>query len=108
MSDDAVVKGQLVAQSDALQRVNFLQQAALAVAGVDEDLSRFYLQTMKKVAQKSVLRMEPSVKHQFCAACFSLLLPGVSSSVRIEPKRTSHAVISCLKCGYVRRFRPKR
>ncbi|PJF19389.1 hypothetical protein PSACC_00797 [Paramicrosporidium saccamoebae] len=61
-SKDIVGRG--VPNPEALIRMNFLSQAAALMAVVDggPDLSRFYMKTMKDVAQKLVIRIDPQNK----------------------------------------------
>lgn len=74
-------------------------------------LSRFYLSTARTVAQKSVLRLSPNLKQTICRRCDALLIPGTTSTHRIENNsrggRKSWAdvlVVGCNACGTVKRF----
>ncbi|KAJ3442905.1 ribonuclease p protein subunit p21 [Anaeramoeba flamelloides] len=102
---------------DDFLRMNFLYQASQIVVQPKSDhkpnttldrhnlnLSRFYIQQMKKVAQKKVLRISPEVKQTFCKGCNTLLIPGMSSTQRVRSKRQQHVVIRCLVCGLTKRF----
>jgi len=97
-----------VAKLDVLQRINYLYQAAhLALkqgpGGVT--LARFYVQTLVSIAQKNVIRLDPSIKRTLCKRCHSLLLPGVTSTVRIQQKRRrSQRIVTCLQCRSIKRF----
>lgn len=43
--------------ADVYKRLNFLHQAAMLSLPQNEDLSRFYMETMKSVAQRNVIRL---------------------------------------------------
>ncbi|ETE70560.1 Ribonuclease P protein subunit p21, partial [Ophiophagus hannah] len=51
---------------------------------------------------------DPSVKRTICKSCFSLLIPGVSSTVRQRKRRHQRwTVVQCLNCGLSKRFLSK-
>lgn len=50
-------------------------------------LANVLAKDIKVIARKSVLRIDPSVKRQFCRHCNSNLIPGVTCSVRIKRER---------------------
>lgn len=101
-------------------RISFLYQSAQLLAqpsppsinpSITSPLSRFYLSTARTVAQKSVLRLSPSLKQTICRRCDALLIPGTSSTHRVENNsrggRKSWAdvlVVECNACGTVKRF----
>jgi RNase P subunit RPR2 len=92
---------------DLLDRVSYLAQASHLVVGFNENLARMYGSTLRRVAQKSVLRLHPSVKHSLCPVCDSTLVPGATASVRIESGSDTRAVLSCAHCGFARRFKSR-
>jgi ribonuclease P protein subunit RPR2 len=49
-------------------------------------LGRFYINTMKTIGTKQVLRVDPSIKRTLCKRCETILLPGVTSRVRVKCK----------------------
>jgi ribonuclease P protein subunit RPR2 len=49
-------------------------------------IGRFYINTMKTIGTKQVLRIDPSIKRTICKRCETILLPGVTSKVRIKCK----------------------
>ncbi|XP_017548818.1 ribonuclease P protein subunit p21 [Pygocentrus nattereri] len=98
-----------IKDKEAFQRLNFLYQAAhcvLAHNPENVELARFYCFTQKTIAKRLVLRQDPSVKRTICKRCCSLLIPGVTSTVRQKrgPRRQRVTVIRCLSCGLTRRF----
>lgn len=100
-------------------RLSHLYQASTVLAApteagdapVSPALSRFYLQNLRAIAKKSVMRLDPSIKRTICKRCDSLLVPGVSSTHRIEnPSKGGKKswadvlVVECNACGAVKRF----
>uniref|UniRef100_A0A663F6U4 Ribonuclease P/MRP subunit p21 n=1 Tax=Aquila chrysaetos chrysaetos TaxID=223781 RepID=A0A663F6U4_AQUCH len=73
-----------VRDREALQRLNFLFQAAHWVLPHSPALARFYCSTQRGAARRLVLRMAPSVKRAVCRRCCSLLLPGAGGYLRLR------------------------
>ncbi|XP_075594571.1 ribonuclease P protein subunit p21 isoform X3 [Balearica regulorum gibbericeps] len=73
-----------VRDREALQRLNFLFQAAHWVLPHSPALARFYCSTQRGAARRLVLRMAPSVKRTVCRRCCSLLLPGAGGCLRLR------------------------
>ena len=61
-----------------------------------------------KVARKNRLKIPLEVKRAFCRRCYVPLIPGLTAKVRIRRKGELVKVVSCLNCGYVRRYPVKR
>ncbi|XP_070579779.1 ribonuclease P protein subunit p21-like [Ptychodera flava] len=96
-----------VPNREAFQRMNFLYQAAHCTLVHNPDnveLARFYITTMRTIAKRLVLRIDPSIKRTICKKCNSLLVPGVTATVRMRAKREQHLVVACLSCKAVKRF----
>ncbi|XP_053158562.1 ribonuclease P protein subunit p21 [Hemicordylus capensis] len=98
----------MIKDKEAFQRLSFLYQAAHCVLAQNPDnqeLARFYCYTQNSISRRLVLRQDPSVKRTICKACFSLLVPGVSSTVRQRKRRNQRwTVMRCLNCGLTKRF----
>ncbi|PKC60239.1 Rpr2-domain-containing protein [Rhizophagus irregularis] len=75
----------LIQHREIYQRMNFLYQAATLMTTITS-LGRFYINTMKTIGTKQVLRIDPSIKRTICKRCETILLPGVTSKVRIKCK----------------------
>ncbi|CAJ1060040.1 ribonuclease P protein subunit p21 [Xyrichtys novacula] len=89
---------------EAYQRLNYLYQAAHCVLSQNPEnveLSRFYSFTQKTIARRLVLRQDPSIKRTMCKKCCSLLIPGVTATVRQRRKnrKTRFTVMRCISCG---------
>jgi len=101
-------KSKEVAKNDSFQRINFLFQVAhLAVKqnGGATSLARFYALTLGSIAKKNVIKLDASIKRTLCRKCFTLLIPGVTATVRTRHRRRRcHQVVTCLECRTNKRF----
>ncbi|KAH9858451.1 RNAse P Rpr2/Rpp21/SNM1 subunit domain-containing protein [Lenzites betulinus] len=71
------------------------------------ELSRSYIGSMRQVGQKTMVRMDPSIKRTLCKSCDTVLLPGSTVTVRIMPNSRSYGqsvVYKCLTCNTSRRI----
>ncbi|XP_065066311.1 ribonuclease P protein subunit p21-like [Rhopilema esculentum] len=101
-------KSFFVPNREAYDRINFLYQAAhltLSQNPENVELSRFYISTAKKITEKLVLKIDPKIKRTICKCCHALLIPGITSTHRLQGKREKHMVVSCLTCKTVKRWR---
>lgn len=106
-AEASVLAGQAarrVQGSESFQRINFLLQAAIAIYPQSPALSRYYIRTMRDVAEKTVLRLDPGVKAHFCRRCSSLL-SFTRREVRKGQKGKTYVVIKCPECQSERRSR---
>eukprot|EP01119_Soliformovum_irregulare_P017289 TRINITY_DN5113_c0_g1_i1.p1 TRINITY_DN5113_c0_g1~~TRINITY_DN5113_c0_g1_i1.p1 ORF type:complete len:133 (-),score=13.11 TRINITY_DN5113_c0_g1_i1:119-517(-) len=93
---------------DTYQRINFLHQAAHFVSiNGDQTLAREYGKQLKRIANGSVLRLESDVKSTLCKNCNSVLIPGLSATVKLKSKREQHLIKTCLHCGAIKRRNTK-
>ncbi|RKP06558.1 RNAse P Rpr2/Rpp21/SNM1 subunit domain-containing protein [Thamnocephalis sphaerospora] len=67
-------------------------------------LGCFYVSTLKTVARRNVLRLDPSMKRTLCRRCDALLLPGVSATVRFEDGANPAVTTRCQLCHAKRRL----
>ncbi|NP_001290673.1 ribonuclease P protein subunit p21 [Esox lucius] len=98
-----------VKDKEAYQRLNFLYQAAhcvLSQTPENVELARFYCFTQKTVAKRLVIRQDPSVKRTLCKKCCSLLVPGVTATVRQRSTKRKKrlTVLRCISCGQTKTF----
>ncbi|XP_044278421.1 ribonuclease P protein subunit p21 [Varanus komodoensis] len=98
----------MIKDKEAFQRLSYLYQAAhciLAQNPNNQELARFYCHTQTSISRRLVLRQDPSVKRTICKSCFSLLVPGVSSTVRQRKSRNQRwTAVRCLNCSLSKRF----
>ncbi|XP_063809664.1 ribonuclease P protein subunit p21 [Pseudophryne corroboree] len=97
-----------IKDKEAFQRLNFLYQAAhcvLAQNPENVELARFYCHTERTISKRLVLRQDPSIKRTICKRCSSLLLSGITCTVRQKKRRGQRqTVVRCLSCGLTKRF----
>ncbi|KAG5850339.1 ribonuclease P protein subunit p21 [Anguilla rostrata] len=99
-----------IKDKEAFQRLNFLYQAAhcvLAQNPENVELARFYCFTQKTISKRLVLRQDPSVKRTLCKKCYSVLVPGITATVRQRRSRNRECttLVRCVSCGQTKRFR---
>ncbi|GJN91101.1 hypothetical protein Rhopal_004118-T1 [Rhodotorula paludigena] len=100
-TDEAGAKAQ-TPQKPAKQRRKTTegQEASL------QPLARHLAAELSEVSQKATIRMDPAVKRSVCKGCKTVLVAGLTSSVRIKPSG-SHAHVMmhrCLSCRTQRRL----
>ncbi|GAA5953114.1 hypothetical protein JCM21900_006113 [Sporobolomyces salmonicolor] len=71
-----------------------------------EPVSKHLVRTMNEVAKKATVRMDPTVKRTLCKGCSLVLVPGVTSSVRVKPSGPhAHVIVhTCHACHAQRRL----
>ncbi|XP_041364577.1 ribonuclease P protein subunit p21-like [Gigantopelta aegis] len=92
---------------DIYQRINFLYQAAyqsLFMSPTDLTLCRYYVQMLKHVAKRLVLRLHPEMKRTICKKCSVILWSGITARVRHKSKGEKHTVVTCIECGSTKTF----
>ncbi len=87
-----------------INRVCRLFQRARDVIEEDEELAQHYVATARRMAMASRVRIPREHRRQVCRGCKKFILPGVNCSVRIQPRREPHVVITCGYCGEHMRF----
>ncbi|KAG8788579.1 hypothetical protein FRC15_003460 [Serendipita sp. 397] len=72
--------------------------------GTVKDLAGFHIRTMRTIGSKSIVKVDPSIKRTLCQVCWSVMLPGQSSTARIEadPSFRFCATSACSNCGWKR------
>ena len=92
------------AKKIARQRIQVLFQQAKSVYQSNPQLSSHYIETARKIAMATKIRLLPVHKRQICKKCNMLLVPGDNCRVRIKQRREPHVVVTCLRCGYKTRM----
>ncbi|GFE54045.1 RNAse P subunit domain containing protein [Babesia ovis] len=67
-----------------VKRLGYLLDAAELMSDAYPNVSRAYVRELREVAQKHVIRLDPSFKRSFCKGCNTVLLPGINAIVRAE------------------------
>ena len=83
----------------ALKRVHILFRLAKEVIHENPERAQRYVQIARRIAMRTRLRMPKEYRSLICRKCKSFILPGVNCRIRIQPRRESHMVITCLNCG---------
>ncbi|XP_050032689.1 ribonuclease P protein subunit p21 [Dermacentor andersoni] len=103
----------LVKGGDAFQRMNFLYQVASKVLEQDPSagkLASFYGHVLHMISRRVQAKLDPSIKRSLCKKCSVLLCPGVTCTERLRAsaQRGQRLVVTCLRCGTIKRFPTKR
>ncbi|WP_440060266.1 ribonuclease P protein component 4 [Thermogladius sp. 4427co] len=90
----------------ALQRMGILYKLSLeAVKTGDKELARRYIGIIIEIAGKSRTRPPRYIRRGYCRRCRIPLIPGLTARYRIVSEgRGSRLVVTCLECGWRRRF----
>ncbi|MEM1583973.1 MAG: ribonuclease P [Nitrososphaerota archaeon] len=92
----------------ALDRVCRLMDFARKHAIEKPEIAREAALLAMRIAQKARVRMPRKYKRMFCKKCGTLFWTPYSFTVRIRDRRSTHIVIKCLKCGYIKRIPVKK
>jgi ribonuclease P protein subunit RPR2 len=84
----------------ALQRIDRLLEAAAAEFPAHAKRSDRYVELARRLATRYRVPLGKK-KTRFCRNCGTYFVYGTNARVRIKDKRT---VITCLKCGSLRRY----
>ncbi|KAF8483002.1 Rpr2-domain-containing protein [Russula ochroleuca] len=70
------------------------------------DIGQGYVRAMRLIGQKTTTKMDPTVKRTLCRGCDTVLIPGLSATVRVNSSNTHRHVITtnCLRCKSARRI----
>ncbi|KAJ7085848.1 RNAse P Rpr2/Rpp21/SNM1 subunit domain-containing protein [Mycena crocata] len=117
-----------IVNKDVMQRLNFMYQASVYLSGVlpmspptsaapqkrkkksrkmtVHDLSKSYIDSMKVVANKTMVKMDPAVKRTLCNGCNTVLVPGSTAFVRVKSSKVhGHIMLyRCNSCNSTRRI----
>ena len=90
----------------AIQRIKILYRLALDRArSGDLDLSRRYIELIIRISHKARTKPPIYIRRGYCRKCKVALIPGVTARVRIQSEgKGSHVVVTCLLCGWKRRY----
>ncbi|MBS7606271.1 ribonuclease P [Candidatus Bathyarchaeota archaeon] len=83
----------------ALKRIRKLFELAIKALPERPDLAQRYVEIARRIGMRAKVRMPRENRMLICRHCKRFIFPGVSSRVRIQPRREPHIVITCLYCG---------
>jgi len=90
-------------QDIAEERISILFNLAKKEIKKHPDRSKRYVELARKISLRYNIRLGKA-KRDFCKNCFTLLLPGITSQVRLDK---GNIVIKCKKCQKKYRYRYK-
>ncbi len=88
----------LLSSEIASERIDVLFKLAKECAATDMKMSREYVRHIKRLSTHSRMKLPKSVKNSVCKKCDSVLIPGLSVSVRVASSKR-YVVYKCLACG---------
>jgi ribonuclease P protein subunit RPR2 len=88
-------------QKIAKERIEILFEQAEKNFKKRPERSRRYVELARKIGLRYNVRFSKELKRKFCKNCNSLLIPGVSSQVRLKKKIL---IIKCKKCDKLYRY----
>lgn len=83
----------------ALKRIRKLFELAIEALHERPDLAQRYVEIARRIGMRARIRMPRENRILICRHCKRFIFPGVSSRIRIQPRREPHIVITCLYCG---------
>jgi len=81
-----------------------LLQLAVENARERPDLSDRYASMAMRLSERTRVRLSKDWKHLICGSCGSFIYPGIGSRVRVVQRRAPHVVVTCLRCGCMKRY----
>jgi len=89
-------------QEIARERIDILLDLAEKEFRKKPERARRYVELARKISLRYNARMKKEQKRKFCKNCNALLLPGSTSSVRLDSKRKL-LIIKCKNCNTIYR-----
>ena len=90
-------KSKLQRKKEALVLVQKLFDDAKSSFNKNPSLSNKYVKLARKTAMKVNLRMPRELKRRYCKHCYSYLVPGKNSRVRMHKSRVIYYCFNCRK-----------
>ncbi|MBS3055580.1 MAG: ribonuclease P [Candidatus Aenigmarchaeota archaeon] len=89
-------------QDIAKERIGILLALAEKEFRKNPSLAQRYVELARKISLRYNVRMRKEQKRKFCKKCNCLLLPGATSTVRLDSKRKL-LIIKCKNCNTIYR-----
>jgi ribonuclease P protein subunit RPR2 len=93
-------------QKIARERIGILLKLAKKEFHKHPERSKRYIELARKISLRYNIRLK-KLKRIFCKNCNTLIIPSLTSSVRLESKKKT-LTIKCLKCNKIYRYKYKR
>ena len=87
----------------AKERIKILFDLAEKEFKKHPDRSKRYVELARKIGSRYNVRLPKQLKRKFCKNCNTLLIPGLTSEVRIKSKEKA-VTIKCLECNKIYRY----
>ncbi len=85
---------------EAIKEINFFFEKAKDAFGKNPELANNYVRKARNLAMKHRMKLPSELRRKFCKTCYSYLVPGENSRVRVSKGKV---VISCFECkGFTR------
>ena len=101
-----------MAREIARERVDILFAKAREVAHDPEGgeaFGRRYVFVARRLAMRIREPLPPEYKRAACKNCNGILVPGLTSRVRLQGRgNNAHVAVTCLHCGNITRYHTKR
>jgi len=88
----------------AQARIEILWQQALRNMENRPEVARFQMRSARKIAQRARIKIPRYINRRICKQCGSILIPGKSCRIRLRGNRAKHMVVTCTKCGKIKRY----
>ena len=83
------------------QRIERLFRLAAEVYDERPDLADRYVEIARRISMRHRVSIPRELKRNVCRSCYAYLRPGSSARVRADGR---NVIITCLRCGGVRRY----
>jgi len=90
-------------QRIAKERIKILFDLAEKELRRNIERSRRYIELARKIGLRYNVRLPRKLKRKFCKNCNTLLIPGLTSRVRMDSKRKL-LIVKCLSCQKIYRY----
>ncbi|HEX9914569.1 MAG TPA: ribonuclease P [Candidatus Bathyarchaeia archaeon] len=87
----------------AEQRIEILYSRAKETYATHPDLSRRYVQLLRRIAQRTRTKLPTHIRRNICRSCGTILIQGVNSHTRARQRREPHIATTCHTCGHITR-----
>jgi len=88
----------------AKQRIAILFAKAQEINKQNPKLAQRHIEVARRIAMAARIRFPTQFRQQVCRECNTVFVQGENCRVRIQQRRESHAVITCLTCGHSTRI----
>ncbi|NYT05492.1 MAG: ribonuclease P [Methanomicrobiales archaeon] len=86
----------------AAERIDMLFSRAERFFSGDPSSSDRCVALARRIAMRQRVRIPRPLSMRFCRRCYGFLVPGRNMRVRVHH---GYVIVTCLRCGYQRRYR---